>query len=116
VNTPTDIKLRRAENVLEVSFTDGSVFRLTAEYLRTQSPSAEVQGHRPEERQLVFGKKDVAITGVVPTGNYAVRLLFSDGHDTGIFTWDYLYALGQEFSVRWPDYLQQLEAAGRHRD
>ncbi|HTJ88576.1 MAG TPA: DUF971 domain-containing protein [Acidocella sp.] len=116
MNTPTDIKLRRAENVLEVSFTDGSVFRLTAEYLRTQSPSAEVQGHGPDERQLVFGKKNVAITGVVPTGNYAVRLVFSDGHETGIFTWDYLYALGQEFSTRWPDYLQQLEAAGRRRD
>jgi DUF971 family protein len=116
VSTPTDIKLRRAENVLEVSFTDGSVFRLTAEYLRTQSPSAEVQGHGPDERQLVYGKKNVGITGIVPTGNYAVRLLFSDGHDTGIFTWDYLYALGHEFSVRWPEYLQQLEAAGRRRE
>jgi DUF971 family protein len=116
VSTPTDIKLRRAENLLEVSFTDGAVFGLTAEYLRTQSPSAEVQGHGPGEGVLVFGKKNVGITGIVPTGNYAVRLVFSDGHDTGIFTWDYLYALGQEFSVRWPDYLQKLEAAGRRRE
>jgi DUF971 family protein len=113
--TPTDIKLRRAENLLEVSFSDGAVFRLTAEYLRTQSPSAEVQGHGPDERQLVFGKKNVGISNIVPTGNYAVRLVFSDGHDTGIFTWDYLYALGQEFSARWPQYLEELEAAGRGR-
>jgi DUF971 family protein len=115
MNTPTDIKLRRAENLLEVSFSDGAVFRLTAEYLRTQSPSAEVQGHGPDERQLVFGKKNVGISNIVPTGNYAVRLVFSDGHDTGIFTWDYLYALGQEFNARWPQYLEELEAAGRGR-
>jgi len=116
VITPVDILLRRAENVLIVTFDDGITATLPAEYLRVESPSAEVQGHSPDQRQLVPGKRHVSITGLEPTGNYAIRLIFSDGHDTGIFSWDYLYRLGQEFSERWPRYLALLQEAGLKRD
>jgi DUF971 family protein len=116
MSSPTEIKLRRAENLLDLRFDDGTVLSLPAEYLRVESPSAEVQGHSPAERQLVSGKRQVAITGIEPTGNYAIRLIFSDGHDTGIYSWDYLQRLGREYAIRWRHYLQQLEAAGLHRD
>jgi DUF971 family protein len=112
----TDIKLRRADNVLEVSFDDGSTASLTAEYLRVESPSAEVQGHNPAEKKLVAGKGQVAITGIEPTGNYAIRLIFSDGHETGIYSWEYLHRLGREFSDRWPIYCEAIEKAGLRRD
>lgn len=114
--TPVEIKLRRAENLLVLTFYDGSKASLPAEYLRVESPSAEVQGHSPAQRQLVPGKRHVAITGLEPTGNYAVRLIFSDGHDTGIFSWDYLHRLGQEYSERWGKYLALLQESGLKRD
>ena len=114
--TPVEIKLRRAENLLVLTFDDGSKASLPAEYLRVESPSAEVQGHSPAQRQLVPGKRHVAITGLDPTGNYAVRLIFSDGHDTGIFSWDYLHRLGQEYSERWGKYLALLQESGLKRD
>src|SRR5277367_4646892 len=105
MNSPTQIKLRRAENLLEIAFEDGTEMSLPAEYLRVQSPSAEVQGHGPGQQVLVARKKDVAITGIEPTGNYAIRLVFSDGHDSGIFSWDYLHQLGMEQKIRWRRYL-----------
>ncbi|WP_348522688.1 DUF971 domain-containing protein [Acidocella aquatica] len=107
--------MRRAENLLELSYEDGSMLRLPAEYLRVESPSAEVQGHGPGQAALVTGKQHVGITGVEPTGNYALRLSFSDGHDTGIFTWDYLEELGREHATRWQRYLHRLESAGASR-
>jgi DUF971 family protein len=114
--TPTEILLRRAEKILVITFDDGSTASLPTEYLRVESPSAEVQGHSPAQRQLVPGKRHVAITNIEPTGNYAIRLIFSDGHDTGIFSWDYLHLLGAEFLVRWAKYLRDLEAAGLSRE
>jgi DUF971 family protein len=115
VITPTEIKLRRAENLLVLTFDDGTTASLPAEYLRVESPSAEVQGHNPDQKQLVAGKRHVGITGLEPTGNYAIRLIFSDGHDTGIFSWDYLHRLGLEYAQRWADYLEALEKAGLNR-
>lgn len=116
MNSPTEIKLRRAENLLELAFEDGTTLSLPAEFLRVESPSAEVQGHGPGQYQLVSGKKRVAITGIEPTGNYAIRLIFSDGHDTGIFSWNYLQQLGREHTIRWRRYLHLLEEAGLSRD
>ncbi len=113
---PTQIKLRRAENLLELEFDDATPVRLPAEYLRVESPSAEVQGHGPGQEVLAAGKSHVAIAGIEPTGNYAIRLIFSDGHDTGIFTWDYLRQLGREQNTRWRSYLRRLEEAGLSRD
>ncbi len=113
---PTEIKLVRAENLLEVTFADGFAARLPAEYLRVESPSAEVQGHNPDQRVLVAGKRRVGITGLEPTGNYAIRLIFSDGHETGIYSWDYLHRLGREQPERWTAYLARLQTAGLSRD
>ncbi|HQT63618.1 MAG: hypothetical protein B7Z75_06800 [Acidocella sp. 20-57-95] len=113
--TATDIKLRRAENLLEISFSDASKASLPAEYLRVESPSAEVQGHSPAERQLVAGKAAVGITTIEPVGNYAIRLIFSDGHDTGIYSWDLLHRLAREQPQRWAAYLKRLSAAGLQR-
>jgi DUF971 family protein len=111
----SEIRLRRAENLLEVTFSDGFFAALPAEFLRVESPSAEVQGHTPDQRQLVTGKRDVAITQIEPTGNYAIRLVFSDGHNTGIFSWDYLHRLGREYPQRWAAYLKRLDEAGQVR-
>lgn len=113
--TPTEICLRRAERVLDVTFDDGGRFSLPAEYLRVESPSAEVQGHAPEQRKVVPGKRHVAITAVEPVGHYAVRLVFDDGHDTGLYSWDVLYALGREQHVRWQAYLDALDSKGLSR-
>jgi DUF971 family protein len=113
--SPEEIKLHRAENLLEIVFSDGFVASLPAEFLRVESPSAEVQGHSPDQRVLVTAKRDVAITKIEPTGNYAIRLTFSDGHDTGIFSWDYLHRLGHEYPNRWAAYLNRLEQAGLSR-
>ncbi len=114
---PTDIVLHGASRVLEVSFEDGSNFHLPAEYLRVYSPSAEVTGHgAPGQRILVAGKREVGIKGIAPIGNYAVQLIFTDGHDSGIFTWGILYELGREQDRNWTDYLAKLEAAGLSRD
>ncbi len=112
---PTEIRLKRAERVLEVSFADGAVFALPAEYLRVESPSAEVQGHSPEQRQLVIGKQQVGISQIEPNGHYAIRISFDDGHSTGIYSWDYLHRLGREMDYRWAAYLRALEAAGATR-
>lgn len=112
---PEEIRLKRAERRLDVSFEDGTVARLPAEYLRVESPSAEVQGHSPSEKRIVPGKSGVAIAGVEPVGNYAVRLLFDDGHSTGIYTWSYLHRLGREHETRWAAYLEALAARGLSR-
>ena len=112
----TELRLRRAEKCLDVSFDDGSQFSLSAEYLRVESPSAEVQGHGHGQRKLVYGRRHVAIIGIEPVGHYAVRLIFDDLHDSGIFTWDFLHQLGREYDRRWPAYLDELAAKGRSRD
>jgi DUF971 family protein len=116
VPAPVEIRLRTRSRVLAVSFDDGAQFELPAEYLRVHSPSAEVRGHGVETGVLVSGKGNVGIAAVEPVGHYAVRLLFDDGHDTGLFTWKYLYELGTEQQARWRAYLQRLENAGLHRD
>lgn len=112
----TEIRLNRAERRLEVEFDDGARVSLPAEYLRVESPSAEVQGHSPDQRQTVAGKRMVGIATIEPVGNYAVRLIFDDRHDTGIFSWDYLHALGREQEPRWAAYLAALAAKGLSRD
>jgi len=113
---PVELRLKRAEKRLDVTFDDGTVFQLPAEYLRVESPSAEVQGHGPGQRQLVAGRAAIGILRVEPVGNYAVRLVFDDTHDTGIYSWSYLYQLGQEQARRWRDYLAGLERAGLSRE
>lgn len=106
---PTEIKLRSRSRVLEVSFADGKRFELPFEYLRVHSPSAEVQGHGPGQGVLVLGKEKVTVTSVEPIGHYAVRLVFDDGHNTGLFTWDYLYELGIEQAVKWARYQARVD-------
>ena len=113
---PTEIRLNKAQQMLHVSFDDGAAFALPAEYLRVESPSAEVQGHGPHQKQTVPGKRDVSIIGIEPVGNYAVRLLFDDSHDTGIYSWEYLHELGREHGGRWAAYLSALETRGLSRD
>lgn len=102
---PTEIRLSPDKRTLTVTFDGGERFALPAEYLRVESPSAEVQGHRPEEKKTVEGKQNVTITAIEPVGNYAVRLVFDDGHDTGLYGWDYLHELGHELDSRWLAYL-----------
>src|SRR5215813_361 len=109
---PTEIKLRNRSRVLEVSFDDGSRFELPFEYLRVSSPSAEVKGHGPGQEVLVLGKENVGVRAVEPVGQYAVRLVFDDGHDTGLYSWDYLYELGASQESRWRRYLERLAQAG----
>jgi DUF971 family protein len=113
---PTDLRFRQEEKVLEVDFDDGARFRLPYELLRVESPSAEVQGHGGEQKTIVPGKKHVAVKGAEPTGNYAVRIQFDDGHDSGIFSWDYLYELGTRQDELWEKYLQALEWKGLKRE
>ena len=113
---PTAITLHRASRALEVTFDDGANVRLPAEYLRVESPSAEVQGHAPEQKILVAGKREVGIEAVEPVGHYAVALRFSDGHSTGLYTWTYLHQLGREHATRWAAYEAALVAAGLSRD
>jgi DUF971 family protein len=112
---PTEIRLDRAERVLHVTFADGTAYALPAEYLRVESPSAEVQGHGPDQKTILGGKQRIGIGAVEPVGHYAVRLVFDDGHDTGIFSWDYLHELGVEQDRRWPAYLAALAARGLSR-
>ncbi len=112
---PVEIRLDRAARRLDVQFDDGARFALPLEYLRVESPSAEVQGHGAGQKQVVACKRDVGVTSVEPVGNYAVLLVFDDGHDTGIYSWDYLYELGQQQASRWAAYLDALAAKGLGR-
>ena len=113
---PTGITLHRASHVLEVAFDDGATFRLPCEYLRTHSPSAEVQGHGPGQRVLQHGKRNVNIAEIVPVGHYGVLLKFDDGHETGIFSWRVLHELGAHQETNWRAYLDALQAAQLSRD
>jgi len=113
---PTEIKLHQASRVLELTFANGRGFRLPYEFLRVHSPSAEVRGHGPGQETLQTGKRDVTIKDVEPVGHYAIRPTFSDGHDTGIYSWDYLYDLGQRQDDLWRGYLERLAAAGASRE
>lgn len=112
---PTDLILHKASHALEVAFDDGSRFRLPCEYLRVESPSAEVQGHGPGQKVLVAGKRNVNIQAIEPMGNYGVLLHFDDGHQTGIFSWPLLHQLGLEHETRWTAYLAALTAANLTR-
>jgi len=114
--SPTSITLHTASRVLEIAFDDGRRFRLPFEFLRVYSPSAEVRGHGPGQETLQVGKRDVTITQLDPVGHYAVQPTFSDGHASGIYSWDYLYDLGETHAQLWADYLARLEAAGASRD
>ena len=116
VPQPTEITLHQASRLLEISFADGKTFRLPCEFLRVFSPSAEVRGHGPGQEVLQTGKQDVAITAVEPVGQYAIQLRFSDGHDTGIYSWDLLYDYGVQQEPMWQQYLQRLQAAGASRE
>ncbi len=116
VPQPTDITLHQASRLLEISFADGKSFRLPCEFLRVFSPSAEVRGHGPGQEVLQTGKQDVTITAVEPVGQYAIQLRFSDGHDTGIYSWDLLYDYGTQQEPMWQHYLQRLQAAGASRE
>ena len=113
---PTEIKLHQTSRAMELSFADGTRFRLPYEFLRVYSPSAEVRGHGPGQETLQIGKRDVTIAELEPVGHYAVRPKFSDGHDTGIYSWDYLYDLGERQDELWQQYLARLAAAGASRD
>ncbi|MGI4844070.1 MAG: gamma-butyrobetaine hydroxylase-like domain-containing protein [Janthinobacterium lividum] len=112
MSNPTDIAVRQKSRVLDIAFDDGSSFSIPFELMRVYSPSAEVKGHGPGQEVLQLGKREVGITGVEPVGNYAIKPLFDDGHDSGIFTWDYLYKLGSEQASLWQQYLDRLHAAG----
>ncbi len=114
--TPTLLTMHKQSKVLEIAFDDGSTFSLPFEFLRVYSPSAEVRGHGVGQEILQTGKRDVEIKALQPVGNYAVQPYFSDGHDTGLYTWDYLYHLGTNQATLWQDYLQRLEAAGLSGD
>ncbi len=116
IRRPTDIILHQQSRVLEIAFEDGKRFRLSCEFLRVLSPSAEVRGHGAGQEVLQTGKKDVNIVAVEPVGNYAVKLVFSDGHDTGLYSWDYLYTLGVDHDALWQDYIERLDKAGASRD
>ena len=115
-HVPTEIKVKREEKVLEVYFDDGSTFTLTAEFLRVHSPSAEVQGHSPDQRQVVAGRRHVSILSVEPIGQYAIRIEFDDTHDTGIYSWETLYRFGLLKKSMWEQYLFELQSLGLSRD
>ena len=113
---PTEVRLRKDRSSLLITFDDGAPIELTAEYLRVRSPSAEVQGHSPDERKTVPGKKNVRILEVLPVGNYAVRLVFDDRHSTGIYSWDYFHELARNRDAYWRQYLDELAAQGLSRE
>lgn len=113
---PRNIRLRKQSRVLELDFGDGAVFDLTWEFLRVHSPSAEVRGHHPSQAQLQTGKKNVGITELRPVGHYALQIIFDDGHDSGLYAWDYLHRLCVEQDRLWEHYLEQLAKAGANRD
>lgn len=112
---PTQIQLHQKSHVLELAYEDGSRIQLPCEYLRVFSPSAEVRGHGPGQETLQIGKQDVNITAIEPMGHYAIKLVFDDGHDSGIFDWNYLYDLGINYTRNWQDYLKRMEEAGHSR-
>ena len=114
-HTPTDIRLHQRSRKLEIAFDDGQSFELPCEYLRVYSPSAEVRGHSPSQAVLQVGKENVNVTAIEPMGNYAVKLVFDDGHDTGLYTWAYLRELGDEQAERWSAYEAELDAANASR-
>jgi DUF971 family protein len=114
--TAVEIRLIRAAKTLDVAFDDGARFSLPAELLRVESPSAEVQGHNPQQKRILAGRRHVGIIGIEAVGNYAVRLTFDDLHDTGIYSWDYLYTLGRQQDAVWAGYLAALETRGLSRD
>jgi DUF971 family protein len=114
--TPTALTVHGQSRLLEIAFSDGAEFRIPFELMRVYSPSAEVQGHGPGQEVLQTGKREVTVVELEPIGNYAVKPVFSDGHESGIFSWDYLYFLGSEEARLWADYQQRLEAAGMQRD
>ena len=113
---PTEIRLKSEEKALEIDFDDGCTFSLPAELLRVESPSAEVQGHSASEKRTVAGRRHVGILGVEPVGHYAIRINFDDLHDTGIFSWEYLYRMGENQDELWQSYLAALEAQGLSRE
>ncbi len=112
---PVELRLDQSKTLLTVTFNSGECFSLPAEYLRVESPSAEVQGHAPDQRQIVGGKRSVKISGLEPVGNYAVRILFGDGHDTGLYSWNYLHELGRDQPQLWNRYLRALRERGLQR-
>lgn len=112
---PTEIRLRKKSGLLTIRYADGREFDLSFEYLRVHSPSADVKGHGPGQETLQTGKENVAVVDIEPVGRYAIRLIFDDGHNTGLYTWKYLYELGDEYDARWRSYLDRLEAAGYAR-
>ena len=116
IPVPTALKLHNVSRLLEVSFDDGSNYQMPFEFLRVYSPSAEVRGHGVGQGTLQTGKREVTITGIEPVGNYAVKITFSDGHNSGLYSWDVLHTLGSQQEALWQDYLKQLEAAGASRD
>lgn len=113
---PTEIKLHQKSKVLDISFSDGKIFNFSCEFLRVYSPSAEVSGHGPEQEVLQIGKSLVNIHKIVPVGNYAVQLYFTDGHNTGLYSWDLLYRYGLNYEQMWQRYLQRMNQAGASRE
>ncbi len=113
---PTEVRLHQRSRRLEITFSDGMHCELSCEFLRVYSPSAEVRGHGVGQETLQAGKRDVEITALEPVGNYAIKLVFSDGHDSGLYSWDYLYEIGQQQEPLWAEYLRRLDAAGASRD
>lgn len=112
---PVNINLHQKSRVLEIEFDDGKKFEYTCEFLRVHSPSAEVQGHGPGEEKLQVGKEDVNITAIEPVGHYAIKLVFDDNHDSGLYSWQYLYDLGINYEAKWQNYLDRLKAEGIER-
>ncbi|MDO8413926.1 MAG: DUF971 domain-containing protein [Gallionellaceae bacterium] len=113
--SPTEITLHQQSKLLEIAFDDGARYRFPYEFLRVHSPSAEVRGHGPGQEVLQIGKKNITLLDVQPSGSYAIKLTFDDGHDTGLYTWEYLHGLGKHQDTLWQDYLQKLEQAGQSR-
>lgn len=116
MTAPREINVHKKSAILELVFDDGLTCSLSAEYLRVFSPSAEVQGHSPDEAELQFGKKNVQFIDIEPQGHYAIKIIFSDGHDSGIYSWEYLQQLAENHDANWETYLADLESAGKSRD
>ena len=116
MSIPTEITLHQKSRALEIAFDDGARYTLPFEFLRVHSPSAEVRGHGPGQEVLQVGKKNVNLIEILPTGSYAIKLVFDDGHDSGLYTWEYLHELGKHQDTMWQEYLRQLEATGESRE